>query len=775
MPIPRFADLPPAVERILARDDLLTLARDAETATGIVNKRDARIHDFADEAALFVEALQRHRETADGTNSPAIRMNALTQAGVIARFCDYVGIPLRGADGAHPAGFHAVVLRELDGAREVRAGEEINADMYTAIGCGYRAIRDLRLSRSYRTAVERADLPEIEFVGSGDEPCRADYQFELGAALLSCGKAAQVRPRLIGSEREYWTLTRAGRFARRHRFDYVLALAAWTEGDRGEAARRLTRSRRHLHRFGKHEEQYDVDDLVVALAQADFLATGERSAAAINEAADHLGDALRILERLRDRWKVVSRSRSPLSVAIRCVFADIARAAAQFRGRQAAELGLRAVLSAKQSGFASRMRRDRSAVGDDASLLGRDVRNQIERIVAIESGVGMVEFTENTEEETQRRLDTLRRELRQLVSPMLADTVLPVPANVARLIDTVGDRYALDYVGLPDLLTWDTIWFRTMIEPTGAMLFESLEIGPDLASFIAELARPDVHLSTILARGPDWHAVGKNLLPAVLRDRLAAVAEHEPIDLIICAHSALSLLPWAALKIDGDARLIQRAVISQTPVLTCLTGERPPSVGGRALVHLVSTAEPGVDGVQVGHERRAWKIRDEHGRVPLSACTVGPDPSPVDVPGSFAAALADPAADWRFAHIASHGSGSGLDQRLNLPGKAISAGRALTLPWPEAVLMASCDVGRLFNVADAEPLNFVMALLAGGSHCVVAGIDTVLDDQTGRIAASIVDQVKNDEVRLEVALRNAQLARVRHPAAAWALIGAYVR
>ena len=89
--------------------------------------------------------------------------------------------------------------------------------------------------------------------------------------------------------------------------------------------------------------------------------------------------------------------------------------------------------------------------------------------------------------------------------------------------------------------------------------------------------------------------------------------------------------------------------------------------------------------------------------------------------------------------------------------------------------MASCDVGRLFNIEDGEPINFVMALLAGGSESVVACIDQVDDDATGRIAAEIVRLVREGNVRLEVALRLAQLTLAAKPEIFWALVSAYAR
>jgi hypothetical protein len=763
--------LPDAVRKAIARNDLLMLARDAEGAVGIVlGQRGARTQDFDNEDALFSAALYLQRENARNTNSAAIRLRALTAAGIIVRFCELVDIETfaRGRD-AHverfqAEQFHDEALQHLRDARETRGGEELDRDLYHGITIQHAAIRDLRLNRKYQAAGDRADLPDKEFSGTGADQWRAEYQFELGATLLLDGQASQVRPALIESEQGYWA-SEAGAFPSRHRFDYILALGAWAEGDLAEASSRMTRARQHLHETGHREERWDIEDLLVALAQADLLAAGsDRSAAVVSAAADRIGEALDITERIRDRWKVISRSRSPLSVAFRRIYGDIALAASAFTGQRIARLGLRAALSAKQTGFALRMRTGRAALA-----AGSQVRDLVNLVVDAETNTAVSSLVTGT---TDATLTGYRRSLQRAVSPMLADTVLPTASDPARVIGLVGDRYALDYVNLPDTSTgWtkQTSWFRTLIEPGGAVTFEQLPVGTQLAAFIGRAKKPDVELHSVL-RGLDWQALAVDLLPPALWDRLLEAAGTAPAKLIISAHSELSLMPWAALKLDQHTRLIKGAIIAQTPVLTCLAETGPPSVAGPALVELASAD------INVERERLAWKLRPEHdGQVLLSECAVRPEPAPVPVPGSVATALAERMGHWRLLHIASHGTGSGLDQTLYLRGEPVSAGRALTLRWPESVLMASCHVGRLINVADGEPLNLIMALLAGGSHRVVAGIDTVPDTLTSRIAAEMVELCQKREIGLEAALREAQLDKSQYPEGWWALLSAYTR
>jgi hypothetical protein len=206
-------------------------------------------------------------------------------------------------------------------------------------------------------------------------------------------------------------------------------------------------------------------------------------------------------------------------------------------------------------------------------------------------------------------------------------------------------------------------------------------------------------------------------------------------------------------------------------------------VTGRALIRLVGRNERGVD---VGLERLAWGFEPGTDGVRPHECDLRPDATPRPHQGRFDAALTVRDA-WQFLHIASHGDGKGFGQYLDLPdgddpGGAgrrgrLSAAGALALKWPTSILMASCHVGQVINDNGAEPLSFVMALLTGGARCVVAGIDQVDDEGTGRVAGHIVRAVRAGGVSLEVALRNAQLAEIAagRPENGWALLSAYVR
>jgi hypothetical protein len=508
------------------------------------------------------------------------------------------------------------------------------------------------------------------------------------------------------------------------------------------------------------------------------------SDADVDEAVSLGRRALDIAEQIRGRWRVIARSRAPLAVAFRRIYGDIALLAARLPGQAAAELGFRVVLSAKQTGFAARIRAGRLLT---SPLIG----GLLEEIVALEDRPA--DALVGNPQAHAAQLARLQFNLTEAVSPMLADTVLPPPTELAPLLDVVGTRHALDFVELPDTLSGRNTWFRTLIRPGGAITFERFAPGPAFDAFFKGSADNRKWLGRLAdatetpAReweverekptsgdGPDWRQLAEEVLPAALLHDMK-VATDQPIELLISAHSALSLLPWAALTINDEGiRLVERALIAQCPVLTCLSFKQSPPVDGNALIRLVSKAE---DGVDVDRERAAWGLDNGADRVPLSRCGVDSGSVPVaEAAGTLTNAL-ETGTDWQFLHIASHGGGKGLGQFLRFPEGGLTAGQALSLKWPRSVLMASCHVGQLVNPEDAEPLSFVMALLTGGSRCVVAGIDRIDDELTGKAASRMVCDIRKKKLPLDVALRNAQLAAIREgaPEVGWALLSAYTR
>ena len=795
----------PDVHRVLAREDLLTLAAAADVAVGIVRQREQLARQTEDEQHLFALALAHQLATARRELGWAVRSQAWDHAGVIVAFCELVEIPVECPYTAEQ--LHDRALRELADHRPAAVAAGLDRDLTLGVFHRYHAARNLRRIGKYADAVRLVMRPETDLYGTGAEPHLAHYLYEVGASYLSQGQAHQLDGTL-GEWDGYWRRGRATGYSTRYRFDFIRALARWETGPADHLVIELLDSALNRLRAGSPaggpasrdapagpDSDRGVQELSVTLARAELLAGREPTAQRCAEAVRLGARALVVADRVRARWRVIARSRAPLAVVFRRVYGDIARLAARLPGPDAAELGFRVALSAKQTGFAARIRAGRD-------LMNPVVTGLIDDIVRIEERPG--DAFVGDDHTDRQELSRLRFQLAEAVSPMLADTVLPAPTELDGLIRTIGNRYALDFLELPDTANQLQL-FRTLIEPGGAMTFERFEVDPGPRAFF-ERKRQEGGLAEGLRAAeerdragrpagpehrdadpapwpgrpapdrPDWRALAGAVLPGRLLAELraGAAATGRPAELLISAHSWLSLLPWAALTLDDrGTRLVERAVLTQCPVLTCLSYPRPPAVTGTALIRLVGKDE---QGVLVGRERRAWGWTDGHTGTPLSQCPVPDGAAPVALPGRFDQALAEPGR-WQFAHIASHGGGTGLDQRLSIPGEALSAARALGLKWPQSVLMASCHVGQVVNSQEAEPLNFVMALLTGGARCVVAGIDSVDDAGTGLVASQLVRAVRERGGSMDVALREAQLAAIQEgtPETGWALLSAYVQ
>jgi hypothetical protein len=769
--------VPSEVARVLARDDLLTLAAAADRAVDIVARMDW------DGRTLFEMALSQQLRLADEHTEWALKAQALDYAAVLVRFAALVGVDLgkhpTAEEGKHPTA-EELHERALEQLRDEESGFALDRDMTIGVFSRYHAARSYRLDGAWDKAMRLVKRPVKHLYGTGAEPHAAHYQYEVGAAYIQQGRAREIRSALWEHD-AYWTDTRAAGYSTRHRFVFIKALSEWAVDPASETVGRLLldASDRLRKRRIADAREADMRDLSVLLATAEHLAG--RDPAAQQEAVRLGQQALTIANDVRARWKVLARSRAPLAVVFERVYGDLALLADGLPGPAAAELGCLVAISAKQTGLAARVR-------DGLTFKGNRAIQQILReIVEIE---GSVKDTLADNPGTRDKdLARLRRDLVADVSPMLADTVFPPPANADDVVKALGPRYALDFVELRDTLENRPRLFRTLIEPGGRVSFDQCLPPQPLRDFYQRDRTSSQLTRDIAARasrdfggpsGPeaaaDWRGLAKALLPERLTGELLRADDDTPVPVLISAHSWLSLIPWAALQLaDGGPRLVERAVIGQTPVLTCLTGELPAPVTGEALLRLVGRNEKGVD---VDQERRAWDFTGGTDGVPPHRCELVPGKlrSPRPHPGRFAEALATRDA-WQFLHVASHGAGKGFNQFLDLgSGEIISAAQALALKWPKAVLMASCHVGLVENENGREPLSFVMALLIGGARCVVAGIDQIDDEGTGAVAHEIVTSIRADGVALDVALRNAQLKAFRSGLTedGWALLNAYV-
>lgn len=764
--------------RLVARDDLLHAAHAAEDAVGIVRQSDRRGHATFTEPELFTLALQRHLAGARDSESWAIRAQHLGHAGAVVLFCELVGIRMPAEHDS--VDLYGRALRQLSAAGRRPSSVALRHDDLTlGVITTYRAIRNLRLSGKPREAFQLAWQPDDYFHGSGAEPHRGQFEFEISASMLEVPDLSSQATAALRESEGYWASSRAATWPTRNRYEFARALAACAEGDAGATEAHLHAALSHLRKTRGTDTQHDIQELSLTLASAEYLTMGEMSEAATRRALTLIDQAVSLVERIRGRWRVVVRSRSPLSLAFQRIYGDIALLLSRMPGSEAGRLGLRVSMSAKQTGFASLMRANRSLMNDRVSVL-------VEDIVVREDQLEYTHFTSDDEwDRLHLNLDRLRAELEDTVSPLLADFVLPGPADVEPVIELVGARHALDFVALPETATRDTNWFRTLIQPDGSIEFARLRPGSAFQEFFhGRDERPALvgRLATdTTGRDSIWYGLAQDLLPDALLVTLAATPVNEPIDLLISPHSDLCFVPWAALDIDGSrTRLVESAVITQTPALTCLSNAGVPPVRGPALVRLVARppapSPHGAQshGVDVERERQAWGLSlDAHGEVPLSRCDLAAHHNGAEVPGNLVSALNDEYSTYGFVHVAAHGSGIGLTQEIRLPER-LTAGHALGVRWPASVLLAACDVGKVDNIREAEPYGFPIALLAGGAQCVVAGIQAISDEGTGLIAAAMVDSLRRG-TGLHLALREAQLAFLNRDVYDWGLLSAFVR
>jgi hypothetical protein len=783
------------VHRVIARDDLLMTAALADEAVSIVGHQVSLARLTRDDPSLFVIALDHYLKSAQEGKHWSTRMQAWDSAAVIVRFGEMVG--LRPDCVFTPRQMHANALAE-----NVADGDS-QLDRALAAGVIYRyhAARDLRLTGDSDAALSLVMRPVTKLYGTGAEPHMAHYLFERGANHLATGQAGQIADALLEWD-DYWEKTRAKGYSTRYRFDFIRALAYWDSGEHDPddvlahldlALRRLRQGERvpvvaANGELRPSDDDHGVRELSVILTKAEFLAAHAGSAAARIQAVALARRAVGIANDVRGRMRVIARSRAPLAAAFRRLYGDIALLADRLGTAGvpgAAELGLQVALTAKQTGFAARMRADRGLMNDF-------VQGVLDEIVDIENETDDSPTSVRTADERTRRLGELHFKLRERVSSMLAETVLPSRVDVGDLITKLGPRSALDYLELPNTLDDRLTVFRSLVGPGRPALFERFEPAEGVRTFFAARRQSrDLFAGVSRDAGPagagtgpapfpGWGSVA-SVLPDVLRAELAG-RPPAPVPLVVSAHSWLSLVPWAALAVDDEGtRLIEHAVLTQTPVLTCLSPAGAPPVEGQALVRLVGSDgrhEPGVD---VSRERTAWGFPAGNGGVRLSSGPLSTGEAPKPCTSQRLSDVLVKDAGWAFLHVASHGRAGieedGLRQVLVIPEQPLTAARALALHWPASVLMASCHVGQVVNAQDAEPLNFVMALLTGGAQCVVAGMAAIADEETGKVAHHIVKAIRGGTTSLDHALRAAQLDAIERKTdeAGWALLTAYVR
>lgn len=778
------------IRRVIKRDDQLQLAFEAEVALEIARTLSDKELRAVDGSELFQLAFDLHlKAERERDQTRYTRAQFLSYAGKILEFCAQADYPLK-RHGHTPV---SLFTRALDEASSAKRRRQLRREPTRAVLIGQLAARSLRLAGNTGVARSLVAKPEGYFFATGAERMRARYEQELIVGLIEDGQANQVRHALTESE-DFWQQGRAVRFADRHRYRYAIAIADWEIGRLAEAERELYRSLTELDEGarGAIDDWPELCRLTLTLALAEMhceLATQPVSGRADPPAADRaasaywLDQARCLTQQLRARWRVIIRSRSPLSTVIQRVWGDMALVAAELGGEAANRLGARIALAAKQSGFASLMRAERSLlIADRRERVGGNDRSVSVKIVGIidemsEREALGINYQLGTRVRTQEDVAKDLQHLRKQLTPVLADFVLPRPVDPPQISNNLGDRVGLDFVGLQDTLSERLdrpSWYRTLFTPGDGVQFGRMQPGAAFDAFFHDADALVNRLDEDRALHSEvWAGLGKELLPDPLWQRLSQPDLGPPIRLVVSGHGCLSHFPWAALKV-GDARLLHQAIIAQALDLTGLTGDPVAKITGPALVRLVAEPIDALPALDVGDECAAWGVdRPGSGSPPSMYAVEQLGRKPTKLTEHFTVALQ--AGDYRFLHVAAHGGGDGLGQRVYLP-EPLSAGAALELPWPPAVLLACCRLGRVVNLPDTEPFGFVICLLSSKGRGVVAGVDKIDDRGAGAIASHMVTQAHKGPVPIDEALRMAQLGLLeqQRPLNEWALLTTYV-
>lgn len=812
-------DMGSTIRRIIDRDDLLHLAFDVADAATIVPERDRLGRTVHVGEGLLAKALQLHRDAAARPNRKSIaRADHYECAASILEFCSLPGMTVY---LPNPSEFaqdddDAVTLYEKALAAS-HTGQGLS-DRWRHVRIGQKLARAHRLAGAHAAALDIADRPDTSFNATGAGPSRGEFAFQWCAASLTgrweaagdvagrrrtwvTERAAAYRRlkqiwqddeaaqgRVRSDDDEHWT----SHGQRRNRFEFACALIDLALGpdDAELPIHTLKRARDLAQQKGprvfvsqriagySHDEVGPAtDSLSVSLALVEVLLSQPGRQSSDSAPETEIEKAIGELEAIRLSRHIIARSRGPFAIVLRRILGDLAAILSDLPGRRAAELGLHIALVAKHTGIAAIIRSQAEYLGDQIGRLVDSVLRAEHNIVRAASARMNVDAARLEED----RVATACQRALEAISPILASWVFPDKIVTGEVIRRLQDRgaYVLDFVGLGHTGSELTQWFRTLITPDGDIEFERVPTGAAFAQFFGSTpprvrTLRDEWQSKAHDAGDGWFALGRELLPPTLLTHLAATGSDTPVDLLISPHGPLNKLPWQALRLTSRGpRLITRAAVTLSPVLTAVTGDPLPVVGEPALVRLVRRRTDAEKPLVLDLQQHVWGL-DSAEDVVQSHCWLH-RPRTVAVSG----ALQDNLNDCSLAHISAHGEGKQLEQRIYLPEEFCSY-QAMQAHWPESVMLAACYLGDDSDEIDEEPLGFAIAVLIGRARCVVAARSSVDSRATDGLAGRIAGVLHDDpELDLAHALRNAQLAAIRdddhdYRVYEWALFSAFV-
>lgn len=773
-----------AAKRAIRLDDLLHLALEADRALGSVSRDDLRTTHPQTSQTLFERALERIWEADQRTQQWTTRWRLRMQAAALTQFSELLRSRLQ-----WPISTEQLLTQahRLSDGTPPDVQDRCKSDLIGELEVRLRRGRQQRIAGQYPEAEALLDRRSTDILGTGAEGFYADYQFQRIAALIEQGRAAEADD--IDAEcASVWRDSAAMIASTRHRVDYAVGLALLAREQLPEAIERIDQGYQLLRLdvlrgTRRADLAFEVDLLSLLLGA---VAARLELLQQVPKTSSHevvlrtslqtvtcllLAEAVELLSGLRARWRVVSRTRSPLSIAFRRIYGEIAIMAARLATADAARLGLLVAVTAKQTGFAALLREGQ------LELVG-EVRDLVRRIVAAEDALDRELPSEAGHADALTRLQGLRKQLLDELSPLLADLILPEDRTLTQLFQALDGRWALDYLKIADV--YGTVhWFSSLVAPPdGSVSFHELTLGPHCKRFLygSETEQALCHdMIDLPADDPIWTALAGELLPRALRNLPSSVDAE--IELVISAHDELGYVPWPALRLANRNPLITAALITQTPMLACLTGFATRPVSGTAVVCLTSHSDSDRPSLDVRLESLSWNLGEPDPRSAVYRCWISNAENakqPVALSGSLTEVLSDATAvrSFQLAHVAGLGSGSGLAQAIGLRSGSLTAGHALSLHWPRTVILRACHVGVATNLQDAEPHGMVMALFAGGAQSVITGLLEISDSGSGAITSEIIGALARG-IRPEVALRQQQVEHSGEAVYRWGLLGSY--
>jgi len=217
--------------------------------------------------------------------------------------------------------------------------------------------------------------------------------------------------------------------------------------------------------------------------------------------------------------------------------------------------------------------------------------------------------------------------------------------------------------------------------------------------------------ATFLEDENAWLALAREILPPTLADTLRQVSEPGmPAVLCVVPHGPLSMIPFAALRLDSYSSVSDEAIVTFTPSLSMVLddklAERTDSspyilthFGPTDLAAEFASARSRFSPVRSHLVRTAEELTD--------ALSDGPRADVVVV-----------------SHHGNRGTEKDLYEQFVLfeSGHQLTAISALRLPWPRTVMLGSCWAGLTTLTADGhDPFAFSTACLLGGASSVLGG------------------------------------------------------